>query len=501
MIGVAQADDLTWVVVVGGIAMAYMAWGIGANDVANAFGPAFGARALSVKQACVIAAICEAAGAILMGGSVADTIRKGMMSVKLYEGNDGRVLIMAGMTSILIGAATWLLVASKLGLPVSTTHSAVGGVIALAIATKGYESVSWEKVGLIIASWFISPVMSAVMAAIMYLLVHHLILKHDNAVQRAKLSAPVFVFIITFVIALFTIYKGGKGLGLHKTSTGVAFGASIGIGLVCGCAAYPFVVWWASRLEKQEPKHGSQKPQNVEDADSPGPRDQTTAANVDSLHKVEVVELEGLEAVIEEGQKTASDEIEEGKKSAPATEKHSPVEQLFTGYVVIVAGFFSLAHGANDVANSVGPFGAVLAAYEGPLEKKSEIPMYVFVLAGVMIVIGLATYGIHVMRTIGNNIAAMTPSKAFCVNFAATAVVLIATRLGIPISTTHASVGAVVGVGLASGCVERAPMVKAVNWKMMGKVFFSWVVTLPIVGISAMGVFAFLLPTVVNQPI
>lgn len=501
MIGVAQADDLTWVVVVGGIAMAYMAWGIGANDVANAFGPAFGAKALSVKQACVIAAICEAAGAILMGGSVADTIRKGMMSVKLYEGNDGRVLIMAGMTSILIAAATWLLVASKLGLPVSTTHSAVGGVIALAIATKGYESVSWDKVGLIIASWFISPVMSAVMAAIMYLLVHHLILKHDNAVQRAKLSAPVFVFIITFVIALFTIYKGGKGLGLHKTSTGVAFGASIGIGFVCGCAAYPFVLWWASRLEKQEPKHDSQTPQNVEDADSPGPSDQTTAANVDSLNKVEVVELEGLEAEIEEGPKTASDEIEEGKKSASATEKHSPVEQLFTGYVVIVAGFFSLAHGANDVANSVGPFGAVLAAYEGPLEKKSEIPMYVFMLAGVMIVIGLATYGVHVMRTIGNNIAAMTPSKAFCVNFAATAVVLIATRLGIPISTTHASVGAVVGVGLASGCVEHTPMAKAVNWKMMGKVFFSWVVTLPIVGISAMGVFALFLPTVVNQPI
>jgi sodium-dependent phosphate transporter len=501
MIGVAQADDLTWVVVVGGIAMAYMAWGIGANDVANAFGPAFGARALSVKQACVIAAICEAAGAILMGGSVADTIRKGMMSVKLYDGNDGRVLIMTGMTSILIGAATWLLVASKLGLPVSTTHSAVGGVIALAIATKGYESVSWDKVGLIIASWFISPVMSAVMAAIMYLLVHHLILKHDNAVQRAKLSAPLVVFTITFVIALFTIYKGGKGLGLHKTSTGVAFGASVGIGFVCGCAAYPFVVWWASRLEKQEAKHDSQTPQHMEDADLPVPSDQTTAATADSLNKVDVVELEGLEAGTGEDKKVASDEIEEGKKSASETEKHSPVEQMFRGYVVIVAGFFSLAHGANDVANSVGPFGAVLAAYEGPLEKKSEIPMYVFVLAGVMIVIGLATYGVHVMRTIGNNIAAMTPSKAFCVNFAATAVVLIATRLGIPISTTHASVGAVVGVGLASGCVERAPMVKAVNWKMMGKVFFSWVVTLPIVGISAMGVFAFLLPTVVNQPI
>jgi len=479
MLGVAQADDLTWVVVVGGFAMAYMAWGIGANDVANAFGPAFGAKALSVKQACIIAAVCEAAGAILMGGQVADTIRKGMMSVDLYDGNDGRVLIMMGMTSVLIAAATWLLVASKMGLPVSTTHSAVGGVIALAITTKGYESVTWEKVGLIIASWFISPVMSAIVSGILCMALQHFILKHDDALRRAKVSAPVLVFLITFVIALFTIYKGGKGLGLHETTAEVAFGASAGIGFVCGCAAYPFVAWWAARIENQEQKTESPKKEQNEGLDVPVTLEDEMPNS--SKNAAELGE---------------PDEIEEGKKPASKTEKQSPVEQLFTGYVVIVAGFFSLAHGANDVANSVGPFGAVLAAYHGELEKKSEIPMYVFITAGFMIVIGLATYGVHVMRTIGNNITELNPSKAFCVNFAATAVVLLATRLGIPISTTHASVGAVVGVGLVS-----APMGKAINWKMMGKVFFSWVVTLPIVGISAMGVFALFLPTVVRQPI
>lgn len=307
----------------------------------------------------------------------------------------------------------------------------------------------------------------------------HFILKHDDALRRAKLSAPVLVFLITFVIALFTIYKGGKGLGLHETTAEVAFGASAGIGFVCGCAAYPFVAWWAARIENQEQKTESPKKEQNEGLDVPVTLEDEMPNS--SKNAAELGE---------------PDEIEEGKKPASKTEKQSPVEQLFTGYVVIVAGFFSLAHGANDVANSVGPFGAVLAAYHGELEKKSEIPMYVFITAGFMIVIGLATYGVHVMRTIGNNITELNPSKAFCVNFAATAVVLLATRLGIPISTTHASVGAVVGVGLVS-----APMGKAINWKMMGKVFFSWVVTLPIVGISAMGVFALFLPTVVRQPI
>lgn len=159
-----------------------------------------------------------------------------------------------------------------------------------------------------------------------------------------------------------------------------------------------------------------------------------------------------------------------------------------------MAGFFSLAHGANDVANSVGPFGAVLAAWDGPLEKKSETPVWVFAVAGVMIAVGLATYGVHVMQTIGNKITEINPPKAFCVNFSATLVVLLATRMGMPISTTHASVGAVVGVGLAEGVTN-------VNWKVMLKVLTSWVLTLPIVGITTAWIFAIMHPMVVDVPL
>jgi phosphate/sulfate permease len=497
MEGTANPEDLTWLVVIAGVAMAYMAWGIGANDVANAFGPAFGARALTTRQACAIAAVCEATGAVLMGGHVSDTIRKGMMSVKLYEEDEGRVLVMVGMTSVLIGAATWLLVASKFGLPVSTTHSAVGGVIAFAITSKGYDSVKWSKVGMIVASWFISPVMSAVMGGILYSIVDRVILKHPDSMRRAKMAAPVFVFLVSLVVALFTVYKGGKGLGLHKTQPEVAISISIAAALVLAIPTYPFVNWWAAKIEgdlkAQEDCEKGEQPKETGKVEATQPPqlqpDLTEGEDADGADYVKVDSPPKSDS----GDSPKSDDPIAKPGAEDEAVMHSPTERLFTGFVVIIAGFFSLAHGANDVANSVGPFGAVLAAFDGPLKKKSDIPIWVFLGAGAMIVVGLATFGIHVMRTIGNKITTMSPSKAFCVNFASTIVVLVATRAGIPVSTTHASVGAVVGVGMAEG-------IREVDWKVMGKVFLSWVLTLPIVGVTAAGIFALFLPTVVDVP-
>ena len=196
--------------------MAFMAWGIGANDVANSFGTAFGAKCLTIRQAVVIAAVCEMCGAVLLGGHVSDTIRKGMMDVELYSGNEGRVLIMSGMMCVLLAAGAWLLLASKYGLPVSTTHSAVGGVIAFAITSRGYGSVAWDSVGMIVASWFISPAMSCAFAFILYSIIRRFVLQHDDSLRRAKIAAPFLTFLMTFIVAMFTIYKGAKGLGRRK---------------------------------------------------------------------------------------------------------------------------------------------------------------------------------------------------------------------------------------------------------------------------------------------
>mmetsp|Transcript_72628 Transcript_72628/g.187338 ORF Transcript_72628/g.187338 Transcript_72628/m.187338 type:complete len:499 (+) Transcript_72628:113-1609(+) len=459
--------DLTWVLVIAALCMLYMAWGIGANDVANSFATAFGANCLTIHQACVIAAVCELGGSVLLGGSVSDTIRKGMMDIKLYAGDEGRVIIMAGMTSVLLAAATWLLVASKYGLPVSTTHSAVGGVVAIAVASKGYDSVKWDKVGMIVLSWFVSPALASFVGFCSYAVIKKMVMQHEDSFRRAKIASPILVFILMFTVAMFTIYKGAKGIGLDKISTGAAIGISVAVSLVFAGISYPLMMWHAKNLEAKEAEKEAQKATEEAGTAAEKEKDPSHAEDV----QVQVAEEANVE------------KVEEGIKFDQKT------EMMFKSLVVVIAGFQSLAHGANDVANSVGPFGAVLAAKDGPLSKKTEIPIWVFFLAGGFIVIGLIMYGQQVMRTIGKNITEVTPSKACCAQWAATLVVLLATRLGLPISTTHAAVGGVLGVGLVDGT-------SAINWRVMVKIFFSWIITLPICGLAAAGTYALFLPAV-----
>lgn len=470
-------SELTWVVVVASLCMAFMAWGIGANDVANSFATAFGAKCLTARQACCIAAVCELAGAVLLGGHVSDTIRKGMMSVKLYDGDDGRVIIMVGMTSVLLAAASWLLVASKYGLPVSTTHSAVGGVIAFAVASKGYDSVNWEKVVMIVASWFVSPTMAGIVGYITYTITKSCVLAPENSLARAKVALPFMVFIMTFTVSLFTIYKGAKGIGLDETSPLTALLSSFGISIVVAAISYPVMLRYARHLEEQEANAKEDAPAVEDGAGAPAAEENAGPE----------LAPEGAPASSENSAVTESDKSQAREALVKSTDPKT--EQMFKALVVACAGFQSIAHGANDVANSVGPFGAVLAAKDGELQKKTEIQLWVFFLAAGFIVIGLASYGLKVMQTIGEKITVVTPSKAACAQFSATLVVLLATRLGLPISTTHAAVGGVLGVGLADG-------VNSINWMMMVKIFASWIVTLPICGVTAVGIYGLLLPLV-----
>jgi phosphate/sulfate permease len=269
------------------------------------------------------------------------------------------------------------------------------------------------------------------------------------------------------------------------------------------------VIWYADRFVQKEiasaHKHATlDYPASQVSEPDINCKDTETGDTKNTLDNAGVVQTSVSPENVELGVKDAEDpnesittpptikKVPSGDCQSP-TGSNSPTEQLFVGFVLIIASFMSLAHGANDVANSVGPFGGVLAAYNGPLTKKSEIPLWVFLVAGFMIAVGLGTYGANVMNTIGKSITPVTPSKAFCAQFAATIVILVATRAGIPISTTHASVGAVVGVGLADG-------VRNVDWKQMAKIACSWVVTLPIVGITAAGIFGFLLPCAVKVP-
>lgn len=477
-------DDAEWIVYLAFFCMVYMAWGIGANDCANNFASAWGSGALSFKACIGISFVLEATGAIFLGSDVQTTFRKGIVDRKLYEksGNDGRCLVYVGMTAVLFSAATWLLIACTFGLPVSTTHSAVGGVISFGILTKGYEAVLWNKVGLIVASWFCSPAMSWLTAFFLFTFIKKFVLSLPEESQRLRRTAqvaPVMAFITAFVIALFVMYKGAKGVGTHKTELGTAFGIAAGIAFALTLLSYPVVMHVRGRLEKNE------------------------AAKIEALEKQKTAE----ENEVKEIQKTEEGSSKTDAENAnfdsskiniddiPEFETLSPTEKLWASFCWLTASFEALAHGGNDVANSVAPFAAVLASKEGALEKKSEVPMWVFIVAGFAIAIGLATFGKRVMITIGRELTPLQPSQAFAAELSATAVILVATKLGIPISTTHASVGAVMGVGTANLGYQ------GIDWKVMLRVFGAWVFTIPIVAVFTAGTYGFLLPMLVESPI
>ncbi len=389
----------------------YMCWGIGANDVANVMGTSVGSGAITVTAAIVIAAIFEFLGAALAGGHVTSTIRKGMIDSSAIVGQP-EVLVF-GMLAALLAAAVWLMVASSRGWPVSTTHSIVGAIVGFAVAGIGMDAVKWAKIGQIVASWVVSPVLGGTIAFVLMMSIRRLILNTDNPFESAKRWGPIYVFLVGFIISLVTMFKGLKHLKL-ELSVGASFALAVVVGLIIAAVGWVLI----KRVQVDE--------------------------NADK------------------GYHFAS------------------VEKVFVPMMLFTACGMAFAHGSNDVANGVGPLAAVVAIVQsgGEVAQKSALPIWILVLGGVGIVIGLATYGHRVMRTIGTKITELTPTRGFCATMAAAATVVLASRTGMPVSTTHIAVGAVMGVGLARG-------IGALDLRVVGGIFVSWIVTLPIGGVLA----------------
>ncbi len=395
----------------------FMAWGIGANDVANAMATSVGSKALTIKQAILVAAVFEFAGAFLAGGQVTSTIRKGIIDASQIEGNPE--LLIYGMLAALLAAAVWLLIASRKGWPVSTTHSIVGAIVGFAAVGIGVESVHWAKVGTIAASWVVSPVLSGFLAFFIFMSVQKLILGTSDPLKNARKYVPFYIFAVGFILALVTLLKGLKHIGLDLTFTqsvmvAIASGiVTMGIGIV------------AIRRIKINPD---------EDADF----------------------------------------------------RFTNVEKIFGILMVFTACGMAFAHGSNDVANAIGPVAAIVSIVKtGAVAQKSALATWILLLGAVGIVLGLATYGWRVIRTVGRNITELTPSRGFAAELAAASTVVIASGTGIPISTTHTLVGAVLGVGIARG-------IGALNLRVVRNIMLSWVITLPAGGILAI-LFFFLL--------
>jgi len=383
----------------------FMAWGIGANDVANAMGTSVGSRALTIKQAIVIAVIFELSGAILAGGQVTKTIRKGMLDPSLLANSPE--LLVYGMLAALLAAGCWLLIASRFGWPVSTTHSIVGAIVGFAAVGIGMDAVNWGKVGTIVMSWVISPVTAGIIAYALFMSVQKLIINTDNPFQNAKRYVPMYIFLVGFIVSLVTMFKGLKHIGLEMT-TFECYSLAVIIGLIIMAVSNIFI----RRIQ----------------IDPEADRD---------FH-------------------------------------FANVERVFAVLMMVTACAMAFAHGSNDVANAVGPIAAVVGIVQsgGVIAAKSALPIWILILGGIGIVIGLITYGHKVMATVGTSITELTPSRGFAATLAAATTVVFASGTGLPISTTHTLVGAVLGVGLARG-------IAALNMRVVRTIFMSWVVTLP----------------------
>jgi PiT family inorganic phosphate transporter len=393
----------------------YMTWGIGANDVANVMGTSVGSGAITVTTAIIIAGIFEFAGAALAGGHVTATIRKGIIDPTPITNNPE--ILVFGMLAALLAAAIWLMVASTRGWPVSTTHSIVGAVVGFAIAGIGIDAVKWDKIGQIVASWVVSPLLGGTIAFILMISIRRLILNTDNPFMNAKRWGPVYVFLVGFIISLVTMFKGLKHLKL-ELSIPMSFLLATIVGLIIAA------IGWAL------------------------------------INRVKVDE------------------------EAEVDYHFASVEKVFVPMMLFTACGMAFAHGSNDVANGVGPLAAVYGLVQsgGELAQKSALPLWILLLGGAGIVLGLATFGYRVMRTIGTKITELTPTRGFSATMAAAATVVLASRTGMPVSTTHIAVGAVMGVGLARG-------IGALDLRVIGGIVVSWIVTLPIGGILSALIF------------
>jgi PiT family inorganic phosphate transporter len=382
----------------------FMAWGIGANDVANAMATSVGSKAITIKQAVILAAIFEFAGAYLAGGEVTQTIRKGIVSLDAFNGNVD--LMIWGMLASLLAAGTWLLIASLKGWPVSTTHSIVGAVIGFAAVGVSADAVNWEKVGSIVMSWIISPIIAGAIAFAVFKSIQKLVINTSEPLKNAIKYGPVYLFMVGFIIALVTIKKGLKHVGIDVNG-GMEFVYAAMLGVVIA-----FIGIMLIRRIKFD-----------EDAEK-------------RFH-------------------------------------FANVEKIFAVLMIFTASAMAFAHGSNDVANAVGPMAAVIsAAQSGELASNSTLPGWVLLVGAIGIVIGLATLGYKVIATVGQNITELTPSRGFSAEIGAATTVVLASYTGIPVSTTQTLVGAILGIGLARG-------IAAIDLRVVGNIFMSWVITLP----------------------
>ncbi len=399
-----------WMMILALIFGAYMAWNIGANDVANAFGTSIGSGALTFRQALLIAAVFEFSGAFFAGSHVADTIKGNIIQSGLFT--DNPELLARGMMAALLGASIWLHVATWLGQPVSTTHAIIGAVIGFGLTAHGLACVQWAKMGRIAASWFVSPLVGGMLGFLIYKAIRRFILRSETPAAQARKAMPFVLALIAFILLSTAFVEFMPRLLPKQLPCPIgllSWGSATVVSLLIWIAA-----WAASR---RAVSHG--------------------------------LDLNG---------------------------QYVRVERWFGRMQVLTACYMSFAHGANDVANAIGPISGLMSALAGAVATKTVIPPWLLCFGGLGIIAGLMTYGYKVIQMVGTKITEVTPTRGFSAEFGTATTVLICSLLGLPISTTFVLVGSLMGVGLARGF-------GALDLGVVRKIFLSWLVTIPIAAI------------------
>jgi PiT family inorganic phosphate transporter len=399
-----------YVLIVGYIFGFYMAWNIGANDVANSMASAVGAKAITIRQAVFIAGILNIVGAIFIGSHVTNTIRKGIVSTEILADPH---LALIGALAALLAAALWVSFATWKSLPVSTTHSIVGAMIGFGIMAGGFGVIQWGKLLAVVLSWLISPVFSLVVAFVMFKFIVKVIISRRNSFLRALKLSPLMIGMAIFIVVLSFLFKTplGKTLSLDMpTAVLIAFLIAASVGFLGKKLLTRFI--------KNDGGRG--------------------------------------------------------------------VEEIFRRIQIGTSCYVALAQGANDVANAIGPLAVIYFLVKtGSVGAKVPVPSFLLMFGGVGIACGISMAGYRVMDTIGKKITTLTNTRGFAVDFAAATTVLVASKLGLPVSTTHAAVGGVLGVGFAGG-------IEAVNFAVVFRIILYWVLTVPAAAVTSMVIFKIL---------
>lgn len=434
------------------IVCAYMAWNIGANDVANAMGTSVGSRALTLKQAVVIAAVFEFCGAFFAGDAVTDTVRKGILSVDFSDPMVDAAFsqdIAFGFIAAMMAAATWLTIATRYGLPVSTTHSIIGGILGVGLILEVKHDTSlidWEVVRKVVMSWIASPLMGGLLAFFSYMIIKKTILDSENPIDRSRWLAPILAFPTFFVLGLALQFKALKGFISRADANG----------------------WIEDKRAWLPAKEDGVFDPWAENAWIP-------------INSVMLAAFIGAISSLVLYMVLRRTDITEEKRGFRG------VERIFVWLQIITAAYVAFAHGANDRSNAIGPMAAVwqvLSSDGGQLMEQAPIPLWLILLGSAGIAIGVMTWGWRVMETIGKKITDITPTRGFAAEFGAATTILVFSMpfLAVPVSTTHTLVGAVVGVGLAGGA-------KAVDFRVFGKIAASWVASVPAAAFGAIVLF------------